>query len=590
MSSIRDKLLEINSCLTDITGRSDPSIESNRELEDLLNSTIENLKNAKNSVLEEKKNLHHKVKKRTEELLHNRAAIMRMMKNADRTRMESEAANASKSEFLANMSHEIRTPMNGIIGAADMMKFTELSNDQNKFLSIISGSAKSLLNIINDILDLSKIEAEKLDLEQISMNIHETIIKTIDMLRINAEKKGLSINLEISENCPEFILGDPTRIGQIMINLVSNAVKFTESGTITINMEKRQIDDILHITVTDTGIGIAKNKQKQIFERFSQSDSSNTRKHGGTGLGLTITKKLINMMDGEIEVNSEPGLGSSFSFYIKAREINGIEIPIRETEEISSQEISLSQQRKIKILVVEDHPVNMKIIRFMLSKKGCDIHEAENGQVAVDQFLRVEPDMILMDMQMPVMNGLEATRKIRKLEKELRMERTPITALTANAMAEDIEKTKAAGMDYFLSKPVTYDQLSNIIDNTPDKKKDHSEEEKNTLFDYWGLVEVFSGNEEITKELLQEFVLGTKPHMNKLEEYMNNGDFQSIQRSAHTMKGQLLNLRAIITADLFAQLEKSAKDNEQNKIKERFINCKNSMDELKSEIADILNL
>jgi len=519
-------------------------------------------------------------------LLLYRAAINRMMHNTEKARLASEAANVSKTEFLANMSHEIRTPMNGIIGAADMLKLTELNGDQKKFLGIISDSSRSLLNIINDILDLSKIEEDRVELEQIPMDLFCMTSKTIEMLSIRAEQKGLMLIKQIGKDCPQFIMGDPTRIGQILTNVISNAIKFTDEGSVTIELSRRD-DKHINFSIKDTGMGIAGHKQKDIFDSFSQSDSSTTRKYGGTGLGLSITKKLINMMDGEIQVSSRVNEGSIFSFYIKA--------PAAEKENISrdcpegsieAEEVDITSREDLKVLVVEDHPVNMKIIRFMLSKKGCEIHEAENGQIAIEQFRKVSPDLIFMDMQMPVMNGLEATKAIRKLEKEQHLPRAVITALTANAMKSDREISKKAGMDHFLSKPVTFEKLSTIIDIIPSItiEKTNTNTEKSNLFDYNGLIEMFDGNNEIVNELLIEFIRGTIPFMNKLDEYITDMNFSFIEELAHTMKGQLLNLRAEKGSSDFAQLEKSGREEKKKATEEYYNKCKISMAELKNVI------
>ncbi len=560
------------------------------DLEVLLRETIENLIAQRESAREDSRIMQDKVKKRTRELLQNQAAIMRMMRNADKARVESDAANASKTEFLANMSHEIRTPMNGIIGAADMLKFTELDRNQNKFLEIISGSSQSLLNIINDILDLSKIEADKVELEEIPMDLYCLANKTIDMLSITAERKGLIINQNIESDCPQFIMGDPTRIGQILTNLLSNAIKFTDRGSITVKLSKRD-DKHINLSVKDTGIGIAMYQQKEIFDSFSQSDSSTTRKHGGTGLGLTITKKLVLMMGGEIQVISRVNEGSTFSLYIRAEpaEDKSLEQSCPdETENVTnSDEKTL---RNIKVLVAEDHPVNMKIINFMLIKKGCRIIEAENGKIAIEKYLKEAPDLIIMDMQMPVMGGLEATRKIRKLEKTKNLPRTSITALTANAMAVDRENCQNAGMDHFLSKPVTYDKLSAIIDLTPTSEEEKSHEEKKPLriFDYNGLVDLFSGNKEIVHELLQEFLMGTVAYMKKLDSYIEEMDFPSIEKSAHSMKGQLLNLKAEIGSSIFAELERNGREGNKKATEECYSKCKISMAGLKSIIDQLI--
>lgn len=554
--------------------------------------TVENLSEIIEAAREEKKKLKQRVKKRTNELLQNQAAIMRLMRSSEKARLESDAANASKTEFLANMSHEIRTPMNGIIGAADMLKFTELNIDQNKFLDIISDSSKSLLNIINDILDLSKIEADKVELEMIPLDIFCLTKKTVDMLSIPAQEKGLTIIQTTTPDCPQFIIGDPTRIGQILSNLINNAIKFTKTGSVTVKLGKKD-NEYLAVSITDTGIGIARDKQAEIFDSFSQSDSSTTRQYGGTGLGLTITKKLIKMMGGEIRVVSRINKGSTFSFYIKARETeeNKIAQNICGASSIKNG-TDIQTDKKISVLVVEDHPINMKIMRYMLNKKGCFIHEASNGQIAVEQFKKVKPDLIFMDMQMPVMDGLEATRKIRNIEKNNNLEKTIIVALTANAMTTDKDNSKKAGMDNFLAKPVTFEKLNEIIDQIPSSGTDAADRtdtiEDSVVFDYKRFTNMFSGNEGIARDLLNEFSLGTIPFMKKLDQYCNSLDYSSIEKSAHILKGQLLNMRAEKSALDFANLEKAGREKNKKAMEIYYNKCKISMAEFKNVIEQLI--
>ena len=461
-----------------------------------------------------------------------------------------ESASRTKSDFLASMSHEIRTPMNAIMGIADLLAKTTLTPEQDKYVQIFRRSGDNLLNLINDILDLSKVEASQLDLEQTEFSLSDHLEKVIEMVAPRAHEKSLALVCEIAPGVSNDLVGDPTRLRQVLLNLLGNAIKFTAAGSVSLRVEPdgdAGVPTALRFTVTDTGIGIASEKLDSIFERFTQADSSTTRRFGGSGLGLTISRRLVELMGGRIWVQSQVDAGSLFAFAVP------FEVSVAGARPIAAPvgaapEAPLSP---LRILMAEDSPDNCIIALAYLEDTPYQVDVAETGVLACEMFKAGDYDLVLMDRQMPAMDGLTATRSIRAWENANNRAPTPILALTASALKGDRESCLAAGCTAYLTKPIKQDVLLQAI-------KDHSRGKTPSLpmagQSEPGVSRAAQRLEERTPAYLENCRLNVIAMLAALD----CGDFQAVTILGHNLRGSGGGFGFQMITDIGAGLEQSA--------------------------------
>lgn len=503
---------------------------------------------------------------------------------------EAEKANAAKSEFLANMSHEIRTPLNTIIGYHYLLDSSEFAPKQKQYMQNVGMAAKSLLGIINEILDFSKIEAGRMTLEAVEFNLCETIKELCSMVQIEAQRKGLNFRYEIQPDVPHYLKGDTTRLKQVILNLLSNGIKFTEKGELEVVVEVLSNDGNqaqLRFNVSDTGIGISEEQMKHLFEVFTQGDASTSRKYGGTGLGLAISKKIVELMSGEISVSSVVGTGSTFSFTANFEILD--QAPVAQQEDKLNQYIFAAK----KILLTEDNKINLQMTKEILENLGFNTDTAQNGFTAVQMAGRTRYDAILMDIRMPEMDGYETTRRILEQSGPAA---PPIIALSADAVEGVAERAKLAGMSGYLTKPLNPVKLIEVlkrcvgIETTEglQRETDVPAPQQKMWIDFASGIERLGGKQEKYKYILARFMENHKNDHNKLKQFLATGNFAEAKRLLHTLKGISANIGANKLNEAALRLEKAVDYRDEEEIAKEKNQFEIALEESCNSVAQFL--
>ena len=500
-------------------------------------------------------------------------------------RDEALALSRAKGEFLARMSHEIRTPMNGVLGMVELLNSTPLQDTQKRYAQTIHQSADALLDVINDILDFSKIESGKLRLENIDFDLNSFLDDFLSSLENLAHQKGLSIECVKPEGPALSVRGDPFRLRQVLTNLIGNAIKFTDKGGVTLRVivtDAGTDSRHLRFEISDTGIGIGQEKQKLIFDSFAQEDGSTTRRFGGTGLGLAISKQLVGMMGGDIFVCSEPGMGSTFSFNLKmhANSLSALSESarsLRQTIFAQDEESPKMKRLRGRVLLGEDNAVNQEVAVGMMTAMGLETIVARNGGEAIKQFSANDFDIVLMDCQMPVVDGYEATRAIRMIEAEKELMPTPVIAVTATVLAGDREKCLASGMNDYLSKPFSGEKLYKVLSKhlamatSPDAQESAAMESARgeehssisvSVIDHKVLDDLAklsqSGDQDLARRVIAAYLGCSDDLMRQLGDAISSADREDVRSKAHALKSSSANVGALELSEICRLLEAAA--------------------------------